>query len=110
MSQTLAESDVTKLGNSQTEILDSITRLQDMERKLYTQLEALAPTADTPEFDKIVDEINKLSQTRMTLFRSLSNLYSNAQQSMSVSRNDLVNQISIAKIIFNDKTIFCIFR
>lgn len=99
MSQTLAESDVSKLGSTQGEILNSISRLQDMERTLYTQLEALAPSANTAEFDAIVDEINKLSQTRMTLFRSLSNLYSNAQQSVSVSRNDLVNQIAIAKII-----------
>jgi len=83
--------------------LQSITDLQDLEKQLFTNLEALS-SSQNPNIDEqkaIIDKINNLSSTRVNMFNSLSDLYSASQNEVSKSRKELMDKIVVAKVMEN---------
>lgn len=83
--------------------LQSIDELQNLEKQLYTNLEALASSSNpnVTEQSKIIDQINNLSNTRVNMFNSLSDLYETSQSEVSKSRKELMDKIVVAKVMEN---------
>lgn len=83
--------------------LKSIKDLQDLEKQLYTNLEASASSQNpnAEEQKQIIDKINNLSDTRVNMFNSLSDLYSSSQNEVSKSRKELMDKIVVAKVMEN---------
>ncbi len=102
---------VSTLQNSeenQTQMLQNISALQDMEKNLYKQLEAAPPstsstTGDTTnpslEQEKIIQKINEISEMRIALFKNITNMYGNMQSNVANSRTDLVDQMTVVGVV-----------
>jgi hypothetical protein len=85
-------------GEKQT--LYNIQQLQEMEKELYKQLEANAANNATAEQQgMIIKKINELSQLRISLFKTLSNVYKSLQSSVANSRVNLVDQLTAVGIV-----------
>ena len=67
-------------GSQQT--ISSITDLQTLEMKLYASLDNNKLTSDQRSL--IIDKINQIAQTRMTLYQGISNMTSSYQQTLSL--------------------------
>lgn len=94
----------TTSSNYPSDTLHAITKLQDLEKTLYADLEKLAVSQDTDANDRkqqTIDRINELSKSRIVLFDSLSNLYNTSQNEVSNSRKELMDKIVVSKIMEN---------
>jgi hypothetical protein len=88
-------------GHDQT--LKSIQELQDMEKKLYRQLESSsANKGDATSEERIIKRINELSEMRTGLFKSLTDKYNLLQNSVAETRVDLVDQMTVVGIVENE--------
>lgn len=91
------------LNEGKDQTLKSIQELQEMEKKLYTQLESSsANTGDALSEEKIIKRINELSEMRTGLFKTLSDKYSLLQNSVAETRVDLVDQMTVVGIVENE--------
>tara|TARA_Y100000389_G_scaffold201080_1_gene242948 strand:- start:5217 stop:6176 length:960 start_codon:yes stop_codon:yes gene_type:complete len=104
MSGTLSDSSgyglSTVTDNKQSKVFSEISKLQDMEKTLYAELQDVASSGGgTSEQQNIIDQINKLSSMRIDLFSGLSDNYAVLQDSVAQSRNDLVNQITTTNVV-----------
>jgi len=82
--------------------LSSILDLQQLEKQLFTNLEALSSSGDEAnvvEQNKIITQINDLSNTRINLFNSLNDLYQYAQDNVNENRTELVDKMVVAKVM-----------
>ena len=94
--------------DNQAQTLQNISALQDMEKSLYKQLEAAQPppssadgatTDPSAEQEIIIQKINELSQTRISMFKNLTNTYGNMQNNVANSRTDLVDQMTLVGVV-----------
>ena len=104
MSGTLSDSSgyglSTVTDNKQSKVFSEISKLQDMEKTLYAELQQVASSGGgTSKQQDIIDQINKLSSMRIDLFSGLSDNYAVLQDSVAQSRNDLVNQITTTNVV-----------
>lgn len=91
------------MSSNNLNTLQSINDLQNLEKQLYTNLEALS-SSQTPNIDEqkqIIDKINNLSNTRVNMFNSLSDLYTTSENEVSKSRKELMDKIVVAKVMEN---------
>lgn len=93
----------TNLKNNQegeTQALYNIQQLQEMEKELYKKLEANAANNASPEDQSmIIKKINELSQLRISLFKTLGNIYDSIQSSVANSRVNLVDQLTAVGVV-----------
>ena len=100
MSGDLTNAYISNLQDEHTQVLENIARLQDMEKKLYEQLEEeTAATSNVGNYEDTIAEINNLAQTRLSLFKTLSNMYEAVQNNVANSRVDLVDQLTLTKTV-----------
>lgn len=85
-------------GSQQT--ISSITDLQTLEMKLYASLDNNKLTSDQRSL--IIDKINQIAQTRMTMYQGISNMTSSYQQTLATSNNSLQEQILAIDIVENE--------
>jgi len=85
-------------GADQT--LSNITDLQTIEMQLYESLDNNKLTNEQRSL--IIDKINQIAQTRMTLYQSISNTASIYQQNVSTSNNTLQEQMLAIDIVENE--------
>jgi len=86
--------------DQQTQTLSEISKLQDMEKNLYTKLQKISSNGSgVSDQQDIIDEINKLSSMRISLFSGLTDDYSELQDSVAQSRNDLVDQLTTVSMV-----------
>jgi hypothetical protein len=91
------------MSSNNLNTLQSINDLQNLEKQLYTNLEALS-SSQTPNIEEqkqIIDKINNLSNTRVNMFNSLSDLYTTSENEVSKSRKELMDKIVVAKVMEN---------
>jgi hypothetical protein len=76
------------------QVLFGISQLQKTEKELYANLEL--PNLSSIEKQRIINQINELSQMRMDMYSNLQNLYSSYQQ--NVNNLDTTSDIQIKEI------------
>ncbi len=87
----------------QEQTLQNIQQLQSMEKNLYAQLESVsADSGDAATQNKLVKRINELSEMRISLFKTLSDMYDSLQNSVAETRVDLVDQMTVVGIVENE--------
>ena len=86
-------------GSQQT--ISGITDLQTIEMKLYASLDNNKLTAEQRSL--IIDKINQISQTRMSMYQGISNMSSSYQQTLATTNNSLQEQMLAIDIVENDK-------
>jgi uncharacterized protein YnzC (UPF0291/DUF896 family) len=91
------------MSSNNLDTLQSITDLQNLEKQLFTNLEALTSSSNPSieEQTAIIEKINNLSQTRVNMFNSLSSLYNTSQNEVTKSRQELMDKIVVAKVMEN---------
>ena len=85
-------------GTEQT--ITNITDLQTMEMQLYTSLDNISLTQ--AERSSIINRINQLAQTRMTLYQGISNMASVYQENITTSNNTIQEQLLAIDIVENE--------
>lgn len=103
MSSDLTTSTLNLSNDNEEQTLNNIQQLQQMEKNLYTQLESIsANSGSAAEQEKIIKRINELSQMRMTMFGTLTNTYDRMLDSVSQTRVDLVDQLTVVGVVENE--------
>jgi hypothetical protein len=78
----------------------NLENLQKMEKDLYAQLEALnARDASYEEQKKVMDKVNEVADMRISMFRGLKDMYTQTQESVSQTRVDLVDQLTVLGVV-----------
>lgn len=77
-------------------ILDDISRLQDMEKSLYTQLEDAQ--TDFAKQGRIMDQIDKLTQMRVNMFKQLQLQFSGSKDELVGAKKAISTQMELAKV------------
>ena len=85
-------------GSNQT--ISSISDLQTLEMKLYASLDNNKLTAEQRSL--IIDKINQIAQTRMTMYQGISNMSSSYQQTLATTNNSLQEQMLAIDIVENE--------
>ena len=103
MSGELSTADATKLRNEQVQVLANIDRLQKLEEDLYKLLETQTSVqGNTGNYEDIISRINDLAAARVSLFQTLGSMHEYVQNSVSNARVDLVDQMTMAKVVENE--------
>jgi hypothetical protein len=71
----------TNFSEKNNQVLFAISQLQRTERELYANL--ALPNLSSSEKEKIINQINELSQMRMDMYSNLQNLYSSYQTNVN---------------------------
>jgi hypothetical protein len=89
---------------NQKQILSQIKEIQNIEKQLYKSLEvsSVNPNSSLPNELKIVENINKYSDLRTNLYDNLKSNYNSTQNNVIVSRNNLVDEYAVVKVIENE--------
>jgi len=85
-------------GSQQT--ISGITDLQTIEMKLYTSLDNNKLTSEQRSL--IIDKINQIAQTRMSMYQGISNMSSSYQQTLATTNNSLQEQMLAIDIVENE--------
>jgi hypothetical protein len=85
-------------GTDQT--ITNITDLQTIEMQLYDSLDNNKLTQE--QRSNVIDKINQLAQTRMTLYQGISNMASVYQQNVTISNNSIQEQLLAIDIVENE--------
>jgi hypothetical protein len=94
--------EVIKESNQRQETtLRNIQNLQEMEKSLYSQLEASSANGGDNHV-QLVKKINELSQMRVSMFEELDSMYKGVQGRVMQSRNDLVDQMIVTNVVENE--------
>jgi hypothetical protein len=82
-------------------LLTNISNLQKLEENLINNLDTLTRKADydVSEQTALIDQINNLSDSRISLFETLNQSYDGIQNNVSNSRTDLVDQLTLVKVV-----------
>ena len=100
MSGQLTNAYVNNIRNEHAQALENIVRLQEMEKKLYQKLELeTSVPGNVGNYEETIDQINNLAQSRISLYKTLGNMYENVQNSVSNSRVDLVDQLTLTRTV-----------
>ena len=94
------------MSSNNSNNLQVITDLQNLEKQLITSLEATyaSQNPNKEEQVRLTEQINHLSATRVNLFNTLSSLFSISQDELSNSRKDVMDKIVVAKVMENQLT------
>jgi len=89
-----------KIKDEQLQALANIDRLQKLEEDLYSILEQQTSVpGNVGNYEMIIGKINDLALARVSLFQTLGSMHEYVQNSVSNSRVDLVDQITMAKVV-----------
>lgn len=100
MSGDLSQAQLKMSQEQQVTILKNIEQLQQQEKSLYNKLEVTSATSgDTAAQQPIIDKINELSDMRIGLFKSLTSMYDQLQNSVAETRVDLVDQMTVVGVV-----------
>jgi len=98
MSGNLTNANLEFSQERQEETLNQISKLQELERAQYDKLVKESGEEGNPqEVQAIVEEINKLSEIRANLFKTLTDMYSQMQNNVAGTRVNLVNQLTLVE-------------
>lgn len=88
----------------QEQLLKQIKEIQTIEKQLYKSLEvsSVNPNSSLPNELTIVENINKYSDLRTNLYNDLKSNYNTTQNNVIVSRNNLVDEYAVVKVIENE--------
>ena len=78
--------------NTDQDIINNIRSLQSTENQLYTQLGMLPSNENSENQKDIINQINKVSQSRMNLYKNLSKKYADIQKDDTFEKQDLKNK------------------
>jgi hypothetical protein len=84
------------------DILTSIQTSQNSEQDIVAQLDILTNQSNftmTPEIQAMVDAINGLSSSRISLFQTISDKADVLQAGVSNSRTDLISQMTLLQVV-----------
>jgi hypothetical protein len=97
-------SQFTEMQSRNSQTLTDIQGLQDIEKGLFTTLEAgLANNTISPDQqEKIISKINELSNMRVNLYKNLNGLYGFFQKNMTSSRDTISEQTAAIDIVENE--------
>jgi len=98
--QSLANLPKINLGQGSEQTISNITDLQTIEMKLYESLDNNKLTQD--QRSRIIDKINEIAQTRLTLYQGISNMASSYQQNLETSNNTIQEQMLAIDIVENE--------
>ena len=102
MSGDLTKTSLTNSQNGYKNILDNITKLQDLEKQLYKELEINATEKGNENKQlELINRINEVSKIRISLLKTLNQTSSTLQNSIATSRVDLVDQMTLIGIVEN---------
>ena len=82
-------------------ILNNIQNLQDNEKRLYSELDALPQHSNFERQRAIVAEINQTSMKKIALFKNLYSINALLQQDISRGNDDLAARTEVAKLVEN---------
>ena len=100
MNGDLSQDILKKSEESEVQSLNNIQQLQAMEKELYNKLEAnVGNNGNREEQSIIIKKINELSQLRISLFKTLENMYASVQTGVANSRVNLVDQLTVVGIV-----------
>ena len=102
MASKTSETNLQPMDYSNSNILENIQELQQLEKQLYTNLVGSSSKStgnNLVEQEQIIKRINDLSSTRIQLFSSLKNLYQNSQENVNNLRNNLADKVIVAKVM-----------
>ena len=85
-------------GSQQT--ISGITDLQTIEMNLYASLDNNKLTSEQRSL--IIDKINQIAQTRMSMYQGISNMSSSYQQTLATTNNSLQEQMLAIDIVENE--------
>ena len=89
--QTVATPNTMNFSQGSEQTISNITDLQTIEMKLYEGLDNPQLTQD--QRSRIIDKINEIAQTRMSLYQGVSNITSSYQQTLATSTNTIAEQM-----------------
>ncbi len=93
-------SSANQVETTQEKIIQSIEDLKRMEQELYSQLETSGSNEDDIEKQQnIIQRIENISEIRRDLLNSLTDRYTDIQDNVISSRNDLVQQTAMVGIV-----------
>ena len=88
--------------NAQEQTLNSIKSLQNLEKRLYENLENVSSGGNDKDLQRqIVNKINDISQTKLVLFDQLQAMYVSAQTGIKKKDDDLSEQLKIVGVVEN---------
>lgn len=80
--------------------LMNLENLQKMEKDLYHQLEELnAKDASVEAQEKVMKKVDEVANMRIAMFKGLSDMYTQTQESVSQTRVDLVDQLTVLGVV-----------
>ena len=86
--------------NAQKQTLNSIKSLQNLEKELYLKLGKLpSENANQDQRQIVINRINDISQTRISLFQQLNSMYLSINHEIENKQNDLIDQVIIVNTI-----------
>lgn len=88
------------LQNGNEEILNNISKLQQYEKELYANLEDVSLSNE--EKQKIIQQINNISDMRIKMYSSLNSIYSSYQQN-AYSTNKALGQTIVATDVIENE-------
>tara|TARA_Y100001937_G_scaffold111920_1_gene159017 strand:+ start:63 stop:953 length:891 start_codon:yes stop_codon:yes gene_type:complete len=87
-------------SSNQSEVLDNIKHLQDMEEDLYNQLQEQSAAEESDQKQqKTVDTINTLSKIRKSMFKQVTDMNSNLLSKVAKARSGVVDKMTVSGII-----------
>tara|TARA_Y100000813_G_C24139960_1_gene341951 strand:- start:36 stop:920 length:885 start_codon:yes stop_codon:yes gene_type:complete len=92
------------LGQKHQQTVKSIRDLQEVEKYMFKNLQALNKSSPNSiqESEVIKKRLAELNSMRMTLFTQLKSMYSENQRDVADSRNNLTDQMMTTKIVENE--------
>ncbi len=100
----LSEEDILNMQERQEKTLSDIKDLQQRERDIYNNIDVDLANENLSK-DKLkskIGQVNELISIRDNLFKNLGDIYKFQKDSVSDSRNDLVNRITTTRILENE--------
>lgn len=96
-----SEDPAAKMQELNDQILSDIQQLQELEKGLYTKMEALSASKKLTQKNKddIIANINELSQLRMNLYASLKNNYDHYQTTSITTSNTYDQQTTAVAVV-----------
>ena len=82
------------------QVLNYISQLQTQERTLYSSLDDVSLSSEQKQ--KIINNINEISQIRMNMYASLKDTYSFYQKNVTASGNTLGQSMQAIDILENE--------
>ena len=87
-------------GNTE-QTMNTISQIDEQIQTMYSNLEALNVKAnpDMERQNQVLQKIQELQHLKSSLYTSMSNNYATVQSNVALSRNSLVNEMSISGIV-----------